>query len=47
MDRDEHAIRSLVATWMEATAAGDLARDGAWVIFRDANMVAPAPQPST
>jgi len=107
MDRDEQVIRSLVATWMEATAAGDLARvlelmaddvvflgpgrppmrgkdgfgtdcwnhitiavypvggglpthragpalsvlrrkpDGAWVIFRDANMVAPAPQPST
>jgi len=26
MDRDEQAIRSLVATWMEATAAGDLPR---------------------
>ena len=26
MDRDEQAIRSLVATWMQATAAGDLPR---------------------
>jgi uncharacterized protein (TIGR02246 family) len=26
MDRDEQAIRSLVATWLEATAAGDLPR---------------------
>jgi uncharacterized protein (TIGR02246 family) len=26
MDRDEQAIRSLVATWMEATAAGNLPR---------------------
>lgn len=26
MDRDEQAIRSLVATWMQATAAGDLSR---------------------
>jgi len=26
MDRDEQAIRSLVATWLEGTAAGDLPR---------------------
>jgi len=26
MDNDEQAIRSLVATWMEASAAGDLPR---------------------
>ena len=26
MDKDEQAIRSLVATWMQATADGDLAR---------------------
>lgn len=26
MDRDEQAIRSLVATWLQATAAGDLPR---------------------
>ena len=26
MDRDEQAIRSLVATWMQATADGDLDR---------------------
>ena len=26
MDRDEQVIRSLVATWMEATAAGNLPR---------------------
>jgi uncharacterized protein (TIGR02246 family) len=26
MDRDEQAIRALVATWMQATAAGDLPR---------------------
>ena len=26
MDRDEQAIRSLISTWMEATAAGDLPR---------------------
>ena len=26
MDRDEQAIRSLVETWMQATAAGDLPR---------------------
>jgi uncharacterized protein (TIGR02246 family) len=26
MDRDEQAIRAVIATWMEATAAGDLAR---------------------
>ena len=26
MDRDEQAIRSVIATWMEASAAGDLAR---------------------
>lgn len=26
MDRDEQAIRSLVTTWMEASAAGDLSR---------------------
>jgi uncharacterized protein (TIGR02246 family) len=26
MDRDEQAIRSLVATWMQATAAGDTPR---------------------
>jgi uncharacterized protein (TIGR02246 family) len=26
MDQDEQAIRSLVPTWMEATAAGDLPR---------------------
>ena len=75
MDRDEQAIRSVIATWMEASAAGDLARvlalmdddvvflgpgrppmrgkDGfaaankameSWVIYRDANMITPAPQ---
>ena len=26
MDRDEQAIRSLIASWMDATAAGDLPR---------------------
>ena len=26
MDRDEQAIRSVIATWMEASAAGDLER---------------------
>jgi uncharacterized protein (TIGR02246 family) len=26
MDRDEQAIRSVIATWMEASAAGDLPR---------------------
>ena len=26
MDRDEQAIRSVVATWMQATTAGDLPR---------------------
>ena len=26
MDRDEQAVRSRVATWMQATAAGDLPR---------------------
>jgi len=26
MDRDEQAIRSLISTWLEATAAGDLPR---------------------
>jgi uncharacterized protein (TIGR02246 family) len=26
MDRDEQAIRSLIATWMQATATGDLPR---------------------
>jgi len=26
MDQDEQAIRAIVATWMDATAAGDVSR---------------------
>ena len=35
MERDEQAIRDLIATWLAATKK----HDEAWVLFRDANLL--------
>ena len=42
MERDDQANRDLIDTWLAATKK----QNGAWVLFRDANMHQPQGGPS-